>query len=309
MIILRHFARFVPVAAAAGFVAAALAAPAPAHAQSIVAVVNGMPITTIDLKERRAFIQLSQHKSETTRQVTDELIDEALILQEAKRYSVTVPDSEVEARFADVAKSAKLSPDQLTKALAQRGASARTFKQSIRAQLLYRTLLTRRFDAANAVSESEIQKQLAGSKDADKVYRYTLRQIIFVVGKKPSPGELARRRSEALALRNRFVDCKSGPALAGGLRDVAVKAPVVRDSTQFSKDQKVALEHTATGHLTEPEPIELGLQMIAVCGRREMTGAEARRNEVLNQLADVKFKQEAKEHIADLRRAAVIQYR
>ncbi|HVV94291.1 MAG TPA: SurA N-terminal domain-containing protein [Hyphomicrobiales bacterium] len=304
---IRLLARLVPVAALA--VAALASASLPASAQSIVAVVNGTPITSIDVRERRAFIQLSQHKNETPRQVTDDLIDEALILNEAKRYGITASEAEVEARFAQVAQSAKLTPDQLAKALAQHGASARTFKNSIRAQLSYRTLLTRSFNPVNVVSERDVRKEMASNKsDAGKTYRYTLRQVIFVTSSKASPGEVARRKQEAEGLRNRFADCQSGPALARGLRDVAVKEPVVRDDTEFAKELRDELAHTAVGHLTKPQRIDLGIQMIAVCARRQVSGSEAERSQVLNQLADEKFKQEAKERIADLRRRAVIQY-
>jgi peptidyl-prolyl cis-trans isomerase SurA len=151
---------------------------------------------------------------------------------------------------------------------------------------------------------------MASSKsDGDKTYRYTLRQIVFVAGKKASAAELARRKRDAEALRNRFDDCKAGPALARGMHDVAVKEPVVRDDTQFPKDLREDLAHTAIGHLTKPQRIDLGIQMIAVCARHAVSGSEAERSEVLNQLADEKFKKEAKERIADLRRRAVIQYR
>jgi peptidyl-prolyl cis-trans isomerase SurA len=277
---------------------------------AFVAVVNGTPITSIDVRERRAFIQLAQHKSETTRQVIDDLIDEALIMNEAKRYGITASDEEVDARFAQVAQSAKLTPDQFAKALAQRGASARTFKNSIRAQLSYRTLLTRSFNPANAVSAKEIRQEMASAKaGGDKIYRYTLRQIIFVTNPKASSSVVARRRQEAQSLRNRFTDCKSGPALARGIRDVAVKEPVVRDSTEFPKGLADDIGRTAVGHLTAPQRIDLGIQMIAVCAKREVASSEAKRKEVLNQLADEKFKQEAKERIAELRRRAVIQYR
>jgi peptidyl-prolyl cis-trans isomerase SurA len=308
MILIRRLP--VLIAAAALAMVAFAARPTPAHAQSIVAVVNGMPITSIDVRERSAFIRLAQHKNETKRQVIDDLIDEALILKEAKLYGITATDAEVDARFAQVAHSAKLTPEQFAKALAMRGASARTFKNSIRAQLSYRTLLTKSFDPANSVSESALRKELDNAKSgAGKTYRYTLRQVIFVTGSKPSPAEVARRKQEAQALRNRFTDCQSGPALARGLRDVAIKEAVVRDSTQFPKALEADLESTAIGHLTKPEQINLGIQMIAVCARREVSGSDARRDEVLNQLADERFKQEAKDHIAELRRRAVIQYR
>jgi peptidyl-prolyl cis-trans isomerase SurA len=310
---MRHrpiFARTAVSAAAAAMLAAALLMPVPAYAQHIVAVVNGVPITSIDVSQRRAFIRLSQHKNVSAKQATDDLIDQALILKQAKMYGITTPDKEVEARFAQVAQSAHLTPEKLGQALARSGASERTFKEAIRTQLTYQTMLSRRFNAANAVSREAITKQLEASKGGnEQAYRYTLRQILFVVPTSAGARALAQRHSEAEALRRRFTSCDSGVALATGLRDVAVKPAVTRDSTQLPKEVRDTLGKTPVGHLSPPERVGEGYQVIAVCGRQSIKGGQARREEIASKLANEKFKAEAADYLKELRRTAVIQYR
>jgi peptidyl-prolyl cis-trans isomerase SurA len=296
--------------AAALALATALGTAGPAYAQRIMAVVNGTPITSIDVSQRRAFMRLSQHKSVTERQAVDDLIDQALILNKAKQVGVTVPESAVDGRYDQVAQSTHLTPAQLGKALAQSGASERTFKNAIRTQLAYQSLLTKRFDPTEAVSRDAVTRQLqSGKSEHQQAYRYTLRQIIFVVPKSASSRVAAQRHSEAEALRRRFSDCASGTALAHGLHDVAVKPPAIRDSEQLPKNVREELDRTKIGHLSPPERVDEGYQLIAVCKREAVKGNVLARQEITQQLANEQFKKEAADYIKALRRSAVIQYR
>jgi len=279
-----------------------------AHAQGIAAVVDGVPITTLEVSERRAFIRLTQKKNETPRQVTDSLIDEALIMKEAGRRNVTVNEGDVDGRFAQVASSVKLQPAQLTQVLSQNGASARTFKASIRAQLAFRRLVTGRFNPAQ-ISEKAIARELDDKKSDTKGFRLTLRQIIFVLPKNANAGQVATRRREAEALRARFRGCESGLELARGMRDVAVKDPIVRTSGQLTKPMRDAFARIKVGETSKPERGEQGVEIIAVCARNDINDDAGLRQQVQMELADEQMQGEGKKYLSDLRQRASIQYR
>ena len=55
-----------------------------AHAQSVVVMVNGDPITSLDVEQRMKLIQISTHKTPSRQQVISDLIDEKLEIKEAK---------------------------------------------------------------------------------------------------------------------------------------------------------------------------------------------------------------------------------
>src|SRR6516162_10665247 len=78
--------------------AAAVAAPplVPALAQQVVVVVNGDPITAIDVAQRTKLLALSTHRNPERQEVVDNLIDEKLKLQIAKRFKLEVTDAEVD---------------------------------------------------------------------------------------------------------------------------------------------------------------------------------------------------------------------
>ena len=101
--------------------------PAPGD-NAIVAVVNGEVITRGDVDNRRRLFALSTGLPVTnevldrlTTQVTRELIDERLRLQESERRQILVPDKEVAAAIADIEARNNMQKGQLAKQLASQG--------------------------------------------------------------------------------------------------------------------------------------------------------------------------------------------
>ena len=82
-----------------------LVAAQPAQAQ-IVALVNGEPITALDIAQRTKLIQLSTQKTPTRQEVLDELIDDKLKVHIGKRYISEVPKREIESAYTNIARRA-----------------------------------------------------------------------------------------------------------------------------------------------------------------------------------------------------------
>jgi peptidyl-prolyl cis-trans isomerase SurA len=288
----------------------ALSIASPAYAQSIVATVNGTPVTSLEVSERHRFTVLTTKKDPGVKKVTEQLIEENLILQEARKRRISVDESDIDARFAGIAQNVKLSVEQLRQALAQAGASERTFKQNIRSQMMYRKLVTSQFNVANSVSEKDIAAQLAQLKGTgEKSYRYTLRQIIFVLPKNASPALVAQRMGQANALRGRFTTCEAGLAAAKGMRDVAVKDPVFRTSAQFSPGFAERVKKLNVGQATPAERGEQGVEIVGVCDRIEIRDDSTVRQKVQLELADQKLKTESERYLKSLRDKADVKYR
>jgi hypothetical protein len=57
-----------------------------ALAQNVIVMVNGEPITALDIEQRSKFIQLTTQKTQPRQEVIDELIDEKLKVKEGKRW-------------------------------------------------------------------------------------------------------------------------------------------------------------------------------------------------------------------------------
>ncbi len=64
-------------------------------------IVNGEPITALDIEQRIKFIQLSTQKAPRAPGGIDELIDEKLKVQEGKRWGIELTDAEVDSHVRE----------------------------------------------------------------------------------------------------------------------------------------------------------------------------------------------------------------
>jgi len=97
--------------------AAMLASVLPARAQ-VVAIVNGEPITEVDIQQRTRLDELSTQKKPARQEVLDELIDDKLKVQLSKRYIAEVPKREIETAYANMARRVGMTPAQFGKMIA-----------------------------------------------------------------------------------------------------------------------------------------------------------------------------------------------
>jgi len=283
-----------------------------ARAQAVVLLVDGQPITALDIEQRSKFITMSTHKTPTRQEVIDGLVDEILEIREAKRYTIDPTDSDVNDAFNGVASNMSIDAQKLTQLLTNGGASAATLKQKLRAQIAWSSLVRGRYKASLEIPDSDVEAQMhlhdTGSEN-QVGYEYILRPVLLVVPHGSPDAVFDGRKHEAEALRGRFSDCTSGIPFARALREVAVRDPVSKSSSDFSEELRGILDKTDIGHLTPPEQTNEGIQMFAVCSKKESKndapGLQKMRDEIFQQ----KFGAKAKRYLADLRNAAMIEYK
>ncbi len=289
-----------------------LAMPGAAQAQSIVAIVNGAPISSMDVQSRGNLMRLSGG-SVSQKEVLEELVEERLKMMEARRVNLLPTDREVDLIFASMAARSKLTPAQLTQALAGRGINANTLKSRIRAELGWREFVRQKFRALSVVREQDVIAAVAGKDKSEianaKSVTYVVRQVIFVLPKNASDSLVAQRKQEAAAARGRFRNCQQGIEFLKGLRDVAVKEPTNREALQLSPVLRETLEKTPIGSLTPPDKSDVGIEMVAVCERKEGSGTGALQQVMEEKLKDEQYDIQARKYLTELRVRAVIEYR
>jgi peptidyl-prolyl cis-trans isomerase SurA len=297
----------------AALVALAVVAITPvARAQEVIVLVDGVPITQLDIDHRAKFLEMSTHKPPTRQQAIDSLIDEILELREAKRYGMEANDSDVNNAFNNVASNMGVDIQKLAQMLAAGGASEDTLKQRLRAQITWASLVRGRYKVSLQIPDSDVeaQLQLHKSDQKDQVgYEYTVRPILFVVPRGSPDAAFEARKKDADALRVRFQSCADGIPFALGLPEVAVRDQVNKTSADLPQALRDILDNTDVGHLTPPEQTTEGIQMFAVCSKKESKNDSPVLKEMRDQLFDQKFGARAKSYLADLRRQAMIEYK
>lgn len=294
----------------AAALAFALAAPATASAQ-IVVVANGSPITVYDIEQRIKLDVAATHKAPARQEVINELIDERLKITRAKDYSLEVTDKEVDTAYDGMAKAQHLSSDQFTQLLARSGVAQNTLKARIRAELTWGQLIRGKYSSTLEVVDTDITQamQARNETQTDAVgYLYTLYPVIVVIPPGSSAAVMEDKKREAESLRGRFVSCKDGLQFVRALRDVAVRDAITKNSSDLAPALRDLLASIELGRLTSPEATAQGLQMFAVCDKKETKTDSPIKSQLRQELFAKRFENEAKKYLEEIRKQAMIEY-
>src|SRR5690606_2665749 len=115
-----------------------LVAALPAQAASALVVVNGKPVTDVQLAQR-----LALHKVEgksNRKAALEELVNEAVQMQEAERVGIKVSESDVDSAYLDVARQIRISASNLDKILLDNGVPVSTLRDRLRANIAWARL-------------------------------------------------------------------------------------------------------------------------------------------------------------------------
>jgi peptidyl-prolyl cis-trans isomerase SurA len=288
---------------------AAAAASSPARAQQVVMIVNGDVITAYDIEQRMKFVQLSTRKPGVRSEVIDDLIDDKLKVQFGRRYKIEIPDADVDAQFAEMGHRMHMTSEQLTQALAQGGVDASTLKAKIRSDTVWQNIVRGRYQGDLQIREKDVLAAMQTDKPDEKNqvgYEYRLRPILFLVPHGAAQLTEARQK-DAEALRGRFTDCDSGLKYARTLRDVAVRDVIVKSSSDLPPVLRDVLDKTEIGHLTAPEVTPQGVELFALCERKETKEDTPEKRQAREKLFSEKFQVKAKQLLRELRKQAMIE--
>jgi peptidyl-prolyl cis-trans isomerase SurA len=288
---------------------ATIATPSRALAQHVVLVVNGEIITDYDIEQRAKFDTLSSHKTPARPDVIEELIDDKLKVQIARRYKLDITDADVESSYADMARRMHLTSDQLTQTLGQSGIDAKTLKARVRADLSWQYIIRGKFQSSLQISEKSVLDEIATGKKGDGGgvgYDYTLRPILFVVPRGNTALQESRRK-DAEALRARFSTCDTGLLFARALRDVVIREPITKNSSDLVPALQQILDKTEVGHLTPPEATQQGIELFALCEKKETKSETPEKRQAREKLFSEQFEAKAKNYLRELRRQAMIE--
>jgi peptidyl-prolyl cis-trans isomerase SurA len=280
-------------------------APAPAQAQALVATVNDDPITTYDV-DQRIKLQKILKRPTTKEAALEGIIADRLRLRELKKYKLEPGTNERNSAIGKVAAELKTSPQALFSALQSSGMPEKEWSEFFKAEAGW-TILTRGLNKGLEVSEREVRAELdkRGGKAANSI-EYLLRPIVFIVPLNASPDQLQARMREAENFRTRFTDCTTGLQLARSLPEVAVKEQFSRPANALPEEARQMIDKTGVNRLTPPSRAATGIEMLAVCGRRDMRDDTTAGEDIRNELLAKKIDQLAAKSYADLRKRAII---
>jgi len=180
----------------------ALPVSASALEYKVLAVVNGHAISTVQVRDRVNLIISSaglhdtpEIRSNTTKEVVEILINEAVQEQEAKEKNIALTDDEMKAVMADLERKNGLKPGGMKGFVVSKGQSYEAVIEQIRASLTWQKFLARIIRPQIQITDKDIKDAAAKpvSNPEDTITKVDLSEIVVPIefGKEQESKDLA----------------------------------------------------------------------------------------------------------------------
>ena len=238
----------------------------------------------------------------------EELIEERLKLQEAKRLSVLASDEDVDRVIGGIAERNKMKPEQFAQHMKGMGVDISTMKARFKAEISWREVVRRRFGQQIAITDRDVDRLIATAPAGEDTVELQLQRIVVPMPAKIDQKLIAQRVADAEAISAKFDGCKSAPAIAASagakFEDLGTKSP-----SSIPEPMRSLLLNAGDGEMLPPSVGERGIELWAVCGRKVVKADEQKRETAQNELRQKEFEILAKKHLKDLRQDAAIEFR
>lgn len=259
------------------------------------------------------FVQTIKHKVEAefrpkAHQIAlDELIEERLKLQEAKRLNVIAPKDEIDRVVKGMAERNKMTPEEFAAHIAKMGANISTMRQRIKASLSWADVIRRRFGHQISTLGNDIEHIIAVPGKDDVALQ--VQRILLALPGNGGQKQVAQRLSEAERLRAQFSGCKTMSSLATGIGGARFDDLGDRKPGTIPEPTRSLLLSAGDNEMLPPTIGEGGVELWALCGRKVVKTAEKKQQTAQEDTRQKEFEILAKKHLKDLRQDAHIEYR
>ncbi len=245
------------------------------------------------------------------KQAEEELIDERLKIQAAKKLGIEVSEAEVSAIIKSLADRNKMTNEQFAQHLKGMGVDISTLSERFRAQKAWRDLISRRYAAQVSVTQRDVDRMIssAAMETGDDTTELQLQKITLALPSKIDQAALIKRYSEAEALRRRYRSCATMAELAKGASEARFTDMKFVKPAAIPEPTRTMLLGAKDGDMLPPATTASGVEMYAVCGRRAVAGNEAARTKALQELQSKELEVLARRHMRNLRQEADIEHR
>tara|TARA_R110001592_G_scaffold29350_7_gene106573 strand:- start:16573 stop:17475 length:903 start_codon:yes stop_codon:yes gene_type:complete len=293
--------------------------PAAAATQEIVAVVNDAVISDSDLNKRMRLIMVSsglpntsEIRQKLTQQVLGGLINEQLMLQEAKKFNIEINQADIDAGFAQIAQQNQVQPEQFMAMLKRSGIDVSTMIQQVTAQVAWGKVVQSRLRPRINISERDIDDALERIQSKIGTTEYLAAEIFL-------PVEDPKQDGQTRKLANNLVyEIKSGKASffklaqqfsqAAGSMNGGDKGWV--NEAQLSEELLKPLESAQKNQITAPVKTLDGYHILFLRDKRALSEETVpSRQQVEYSIGNERLDKLQRRHLMDLRLASFVDIR
>ena len=257
---------------------AAPAADGAVPEDAIVAVVNGNIITRRDVDNRSRLFALStglsvndEIQARLRPQITRQLIDEKLRMQEIQSRHIVVTPTQIAAAIADIEKRNGMKPNALRDQLQKDGVSLTTLIDQIRVQLGWTHVLRQQLGERARISNSDIKQREAALKREVGQPEYNISEI-FIPVDDPKHGQEAL--SFAQTVIKQLHDGAPFPIVAAQFSQAqtALEGGSLGWVQADELDPQVLniVQQMPVGAISNPIEVKGGYDVVTLLGKREI---------------------------------------
>lgn len=186
--------------------------PAQTTLDYIVAIVDESVITERELKKEIDLVKIDfkRQKRELPpndvlqRRVLDSLINDSLLLQEARRRGIGVTDSQLNQTMQRLARDNDMSLSEFRKAIIAQGLEYDKHRETIRREMMV-SMLRRQYSQRNAsISDAEVDDFIKRSGADDSSFEYRLSHILIALPDAATPEQVGAAQQVAAELMTRL---------------------------------------------------------------------------------------------------------
>jgi peptidyl-prolyl cis-trans isomerase SurA len=278
----------------------------PAFAAGIRVTVDGTPISDLQIQQRARLLALERHGGNLQKAAQDELINEVLEMEDAKRYAITVSEADVDSAFVNMAQGLRISPDKLTQILVANGVGTQTLRARIRATLAFNQITRNVLAPRVNISEATLTQEAKAKLNNVNSYDYILKQVLFLAHQGQRP---ASRMGDAQRYRARYKGCDSAVQVSESFTDAAVTDIGRRNAMQLDPKLAKELAGLAVGGITRPEVQQGGVVMLAICQKNQSNDLTFLTNQLRAEKGNDQLKSVTDKYLAELRAKATISHK
>lgn len=243
----------------------------------------------------------------------EEIIEEKLKLQEAKKEGVEVSEEEVNRIIKSMAERSKQTEAQFAAGLKSSGIDINTMKARFKAAFAWREVIRRKYGMYVQVNEKEVERMIAAQASTSKTPTDTqelqLQKIVFALPDKLNQGAFARALADADAMRRKFSGCRSMESLAKEQASAKLLPAAYIKPSAIGEPVRSMLLSAKDGEMLPPQPVGEGVELIAICARRALQIDDKQRMDATQELQSKKFEEYAVRRLRELRQDAQIERR
>ncbi|GAA0563601.1 peptidylprolyl isomerase [Rhizomicrobium electricum] len=247
----------------------------------IVALVNDLPITSYELKQRMNLVFVTtkvpdnpEIKKKIREQVIEQLETEILQRQEAQKNDITISAVEVDKYMQGILDDNHMTKEQLTEVLAKGGVNIATFRAQLAAQILWQKAVQEHYAGRVNISPEAVDAEMARIREGINKAHFSVSEIFLAVDN-PDLDEKVKKKVEDLATQ-----IKGGSPFAEVARQFSQSPSAAQGGDigtvydgQLAPELNTALTKMTTGEMSTPIRSIGGYYILALRQRFEPSNA------------------------------------